>query len=407
MSADGDVSSPHEVVIVRRRGGDGEEGHHGGAWKIAFADLMTAMMAFFLVMWLLNVSDKEKIQQIATYFNPLKLNSKRPTTKGVEEEQETEKTAPTTVGPSDKGANISDIEGKDKMQGASKPGGDGELKEGVAQKAEEELFNDPYGVLARLALKAASDNDQIKDAKSESTLPGGDAYSNPFEPFAERPIVPDKNTGQAEPSPMTLDEAGDYPKPPGLEPPLEVKPQEAGEPAPKAVPAEAQPADAAKDADAEKSKAEARALEGEILKELQGLAPEKKPSIEVKKVDEGYLISLTDDFRFGMFASASAEPRPELVLVMEKVAKVLAARDGNIVVRGHTDAKKFRSEKNNNWRLSMSRAQMAYYMLVRGGVQETRFESIEGQADRKPKIPSDPNAAENRRIEILLRVPRT
>ncbi|HML41980.1 MULTISPECIES: MotB family protein [Hyphomicrobium] len=407
MSADGDVSSPHEVVIVRRRGGDGEEGHHGGAWKIAFADLMTAMMAFFLVMWLLNVSDKEKIQQIATYFNPLKLNSKRPTTKGVEEEQETEKTAPTTVGPSDKGANISDIEGKDKMQGASKPGGDGELKEGVAQKAEEELFNDPYGVLARLALKAASDNDQIKDAKSESTLPGGDAYSNPFEPFAERPIVPDKNTGQAEPSPMTLDEAGDYPKPPGLEPPLEVKPEEAGEPAPKAVPAEAQPADAAKDADAEKSKAEARALEGEILKELQGLAPEKKPSIEVKKVDEGYLISLTDDFRFGMFASASAEPRPELVLVMEKVAKVLAARDGNIVVRGHTDAKKFRSEKNNNWRLSMSRAQMAYYMLVRGGVQETRFESIEGQADRKPKIPSDPNAAENRRIEILLRVPRT
>jgi chemotaxis protein MotB len=407
MSADGDVSSPHEVVIVRRRGGDGEEGHHGGAWKIAFADLMTAMMAFFLVMWLLNVSDKEKIQQIATYFNPLKLNSKRPTTKGVEEEQETEKTAPTTVGPSDKGANISDIEGKDKMQGASKPGGDGELKEGVAQKAEEELFNDPYGVLARLALKAASDNDQIKDAKSESTLPGGDAYSNPFEPFAERPIVPDKNTGQAEPSPMTLDEAGDYPKPPGLELPLEVKPEEAGEPAPKAVPAEAQPADAAKDADAEKSKAEARALEGEILKELQGLAPEKKPSIEVKKVDEGYLISLTDDFRFGMFASASAEPRPELVLVMEKVAKVLAARDGNIVVRGHTDAKKFRSEKNNNWRLSMSRAQMAYYMLVRGGVQETRFESIEGQADRKPKIPSDPNAAENRRIEILLRVPRT
>lgn len=407
MSADGDVSSPHEVVIVRRRGGDGEEGHHGGAWKIAFADLMTAMMAFFLVMWLLNVSDKEKIQQIATYFNPLKLNSKRPTTKGVEEEQETEKTAPTTVGPSDKGANISDIEGKDKMQGASKPGGDGELKEGVAQKAEEELFNDPYGVLARLALKAASDNDQIKDAKSESTLPGGDAYSNPFEPFAERPIVPDKNTGQAEPSPMTLDEAGDYPKPPGLEPPLEVKPEEAGEPAPKAVPAQAQSADAAKDADAEKSKAEARALEGEILKELQGLAPEKKPSIEVKKVDEGYLISLTDDFRFGMFASASAEPRPELVLVMEKVAKVLAARDGNIVVRGHTDAKKFRSEKNNNWRLSMSRAQMAYYMLVRGGVQETRFESIEGQADRKPKIPSDPNAAENRRIEILLRVPRT
>ena len=99
-----DAQVPHEVVIVRRRGGDGDDGHHGGAWKIAFADLMTAMMAFFLVMWLLNVSDKEKIQQIATYFNPLKLNAKRPTIKGVEDEQDTEKSAPATIGPADKGA---------------------------------------------------------------------------------------------------------------------------------------------------------------------------------------------------------------------------------------------------------------------------------------------------------------
>ncbi len=60
-----------------------------------------------------------------------------------------------------------------------------------------------------------------------------------------------------------------------------------------------------------------------------------------------------------------------------------------------------------NWRLSMSRAQMAYYMLARGGVPETRFESIEGRADRDPKIPSDPNAAENRRIEILIKPPKT
>jgi chemotaxis protein MotB len=51
----------------------------------------------------------------------------------------------------------------------------------------------------------------------------------------------------------------------------------------------------------------------------------------------------------------------------------------------------------------MARAQAAYYMLARGGIGEQRFESIEGHADRSLKIPADPNAAENRRIEIMLR----
>jgi chemotaxis protein MotB len=409
MSADGDVSTPHEVVIVRRRGGDGEDGHHGGAWKIAFADLMTAMMAFFLVMWLLNVSDKEKIQQIATYFNPLKLNAKRPTTKGVENEVEVDRSAPATVGPEPKGANVSTVDDKDKMQGASKPGGDGELADGVAHKAEEELFNDPYGVLARLALKASDDEDQVS-AKSESAMPGGgDAYSNPFEPFADRPVIPEKKEALSEPSPMTLNEGTAFPGAAGVEEPLEVTPEETEAGNPPKQPAKEPPkqSDAPPDAQSEQNKAEVRALEGEIREALRGLSPEKKPSIDVKMVDEGLLISLTDDFRFGMFASASAEPRPELVVVMEKLAKVLATRDGKIVVRGHTDARKFRTEKNNNWRLSMDRAQIAYYMLARGGIVEGRFDSIEGHADRNPKIPSDPNAAENRRIEILLRAPRS
>jgi len=46
---------------------------------------------------------------------------------------------------------------------------------------------------------------------------------------------------------------------------------------------------------------------------------------------------------------------------------------------------------------------MAYFMLVRGGVDERRFERIEGHADRSLKVVDDPEAAENRRIEILLR----
>jgi hypothetical protein len=50
-----------------------------------------------------------------------------------------------------------------------------------------------------------------------------------------------------------------------------------------------------------------------------------------------------------------------------------------------------------------ARAQMAYYMLNRGGVEEKRFERIEGFADHRLKDPGRPFGAENRRIEILLR----
>ena len=58
-----DVPHP-EIIIVRRHGGHEEE-HHGGAWKIAFADFMTAMMAFFLVMWIIAATDKDTKSIIA------------------------------------------------------------------------------------------------------------------------------------------------------------------------------------------------------------------------------------------------------------------------------------------------------------------------------------------------------
>lgn len=58
-----------KVVIRRKKGGHG--GHHGGAWKVAYADFVTAMMAFFMVMWLLTQADLKLRSQIAQYFrNP-------------------------------------------------------------------------------------------------------------------------------------------------------------------------------------------------------------------------------------------------------------------------------------------------------------------------------------------------
>ncbi len=61
-------------IIVRRVKKHGH-GHHGGAWKIAYADFVTAMMAFFLLMWLLGSTTKATLEGIAEYFkNPVKVS---------------------------------------------------------------------------------------------------------------------------------------------------------------------------------------------------------------------------------------------------------------------------------------------------------------------------------------------
>src|SRR5512142_2065664 len=60
-----DTQQPIVVKKIKRGGG----GHHGGAWKIAYADFVTAMMAFFLLMWLLGSTSKYEKQGIEDYFN--------------------------------------------------------------------------------------------------------------------------------------------------------------------------------------------------------------------------------------------------------------------------------------------------------------------------------------------------
>jgi len=88
---------------------------------------------------------------------------------------------------------------------------------------------------------------------------------------------------------------------------------------------------------------------------------------------------------------------------MDRIAQSLKNQPGAIVLRGHTDGRRYRNGSSDNWRLSASRAQMALYMLVRGGLPESRIERVEGYSDRHLKIADKPEAAENRRIEILLR----
>src|SRR6202795_1014875 len=55
-------------LVIKRIKKSGGHGHHGGAWKVAYADFVTAMMAFFLLMWLINTTTPEQKRGIADYF---------------------------------------------------------------------------------------------------------------------------------------------------------------------------------------------------------------------------------------------------------------------------------------------------------------------------------------------------
>jgi chemotaxis protein MotB len=66
-----EAAAPLQPIIVKKIIVDeGHAGAHGGAWKIALADMMTAMMAFFLLMWLLGASNEDKRKSVADYFRP-------------------------------------------------------------------------------------------------------------------------------------------------------------------------------------------------------------------------------------------------------------------------------------------------------------------------------------------------
>ena len=66
-----DENTPIIIIKKIKKGG---HAHHGGAWKVAYADFVTAMMAFFLLLWLLNVTTDEQRRGIADYFSPASLS---------------------------------------------------------------------------------------------------------------------------------------------------------------------------------------------------------------------------------------------------------------------------------------------------------------------------------------------
>ena len=385
----------NEIIIIKRHG-DHEGDHHSAAWKIAYADFMTAMMAFFLVMWLVNAANEETKASIASYFNPIKLTDDKPADKSVEK-----------PGKDAEGENTQD---KSKEQGDKQAAGNGaEMGRDQSATAGEEtkyseanFFENPYSVLSEIAQEVGQQaNVSAKgeggaDVSGPATgADGGEAYRDPFDPdFWTQQVQITQATDAAQDA--AAEDSADKAA-------AETKDQQVA--AADAKPADADKADemavSPEEAKLQKEQKEAEDLKAAIAKDIGSLG-KLAEGLTVTPAEGGLLVSLTDQLNTPMFNVGSALPKKEMVVAMEKIGKILADREGAIAIRGHTDGRPFKGEGNDNWRLSMSRAQSAYYMLVRGGLDETRISQVSGFADRRLKVPDDPFADVNRRIEILI-----
>jgi chemotaxis protein MotB len=448
--ADGGEAS-HEIIIVRRHEEE-EHAHHSSAWKVAHADFMTAMMAFFLIMWLINVTDDEVRKGISQYFNPIHLSSGSTDLKGLNNPDSSAAEKAGKKGPNEPAPPSAPLnpvklaagggvppEEAPSIKPAAGAGHEPTAEAGGARAAarvadggtaaapsgsaiEGGGYQNPFAVMAKIPSEAvrpgAVTADAILGDARQLGARGGEASRDPFDPaYWQLTPLPAARTDQ----PARADTLAEVPKgsspdaraavtlalpdaprvdapvmgaglPPGAS---------AATPAPATSPVELVTANG--DVRRETVTA-ATAIANDVAKALQAVSAGAAPDISVKATPEGALVGLTDDATYSMFAVGSAVPDAKVVTLMARIAEALSKQTGQVIIRGYTDGRPFHTADNDNWRLSAARARVAYDLLVRGGLQETRVVAIEGHADRGLLNPGDPYAAENRRIEILLKV---
>ncbi len=107
-----------------------------------------------------------------------------------------------------------------------------------------------------------------------------------------------------------------------------------------------------------------------------------------------------------MACSRSAPPKPDarVVQMLERIAQVIARQPGEVIISGRYGCAPVPKARHyDNRRLSSARAQMAYYMLVRGGLDEKRVLRVEATQTAIRRTPTIRIAAENRRIDIFIK----
>ncbi|MDD9908491.1 MAG: OmpA family protein [Ahrensia sp.] len=377
MSSPSLSNEPKQEIIIVRRKKNGGDGHHGGAWKIAFADFMTAMMALFLVLWLVNAANEETKKAVASYFNPVKLVDRHQSERGLEpadgpSKKEVEESQPGEV----------DIEDPDE-----EPDNDTEasFRENPQQFLDQIAFQaETEAELERAMRDTNGKANDLRDPFTNTLLSGQQSNQNAAAvPSEEEPIWPESSAAVIDPDGPSLknsdgsSEEGDA----------------TGDALARLVEKNQLPKTPEEQA--------VEKLRDDIAKGELGL--QEAAALNVRVTDEGPMISILDTPEFPLFRSGSPVPEGRLVLLLQALGEKLKEQTGKIEIRGHTDSTPFRRTGYDNWNLSTDRAHSTRLMLLRSGLEEERIGSVAGFAASRPLDGRQPSDPLNRRIEILLR----
>jgi chemotaxis protein MotB len=343
MAGKRDKKGGRGVVIIKNEIVEGG-GHHGGAWKVAYADFVTAMMAFFLLMWLLNATTEDQRKGLADYFSPNSLLSHASSGTGEPFGGHT---------AFDEGALVSD-RGSVQINEGKRP----TLRE--TEESEAQVFTQ--------AQKPTGDKEAGVPPDGTKTPPS-QADSNP-DPSA------------ADPAQTNIAFRGG--------------PDQDGS----RVPNQAE-------IRAEKERQEKAAFQkaADQIREAVRNDPELAALAKQLAIDmtpEGLRIQIMDEVKLPMFATGSADPNERARDLLRKVAPFLQKLPEAVSIAGYTDATPYAGAGKTNWELSSERANATRRLLTDAGLAETRIRTVTGHADRDPLLPGDPLAAANRRIAIVV-----
>lgn len=356
------------IIIKRKKGG--HAGHHGGAWKVAYADFVTAMMAFFLLLWLLNAVTEEQLQGVADYFAPTSVSNSSSGAGGMlggkvvgEGAMSSNASTPSfslslpppTIGQG--GDALSDPkEGGDEGMG---PGQGGEGGQGSGPNSGGPSSGNDAG-------QAGKGPNAAQGATGPGALgqgafgQGAGAGSSGGRSGAQQGAQ-----GQA----MALTEA-------------QIKEANAKR--------EQQQFDRAQDA----------------LKQAINSIPELRKmadSLMVDNTPEGLRIQIVDQDGLAMFPKGSPDMYGHTKALLDLVGRVVKMLPEKVAISGHTDAVPFSSQGSyGNWELSADRALATRRALLASGVPADRIDRVVGRADQEPIVRDDPANARNRRISIVL-----
>jgi chemotaxis protein MotB len=354
-----------EIIIKKIAGGHG--GGHGGAWKIALADMMTAMMAFFLLMWLLGSTNAERRKGIGEYFR--------------------QKTSL---------LQLSDQTGTSGFLAGQVPNErDGFPEAAVANSTMQTVV--PVASTESVDRNKAPEGVQTRTDQNDENV----GKSGPTDGKKAGGSTPDEGAGvktAENQNKAALAKTGDAEGEGKADKPSEGKDTKAGD---GKEMSEEQKKAAAAQADAQNFEK----IEKDVKAAFEQNPDLKKIAAQMKFVrdKEGLRIEIIDQADFAMFAIGTTNFLPKAQEVMAGVAASIKDLPNKIAIRGHTDGFGYsQNDKMNNWRLSAQRADSTRRFLTEQGIDEKRFVKIEGVADREAYYPDNPLDPRNRRISVTV-----